>query len=278
MLARYEVDGQYNISDDIAYLADADSDSIFEFPRCEELGKTIPETGSKCIASDLVSHKSQSVFERVKIDESHSGWKDPEENIWSDSLGLTGSPVEAQKLCNEIGGTLPTGREYYTANYRHDLPKAFSDLNGEKTLAWTADTQDGKAQVFFNSSLFGSTSLEAVRGSKYAIHCLIQEDTINAALRAKTLAIVSKSDTLTYVISNRLSEPKPNANIPVSSLDLNSVRCDHGQDGERAYSYCVIPVQNSSRCKLQTRAVEFDFDSQGQFKFVIQPETNCVRF
>ncbi|MFL5812437.1 MAG: hypothetical protein ACJ763_02570 [Bdellovibrionia bacterium] len=279
VLARYEVDGQYNISDDITYLADAQSDAIFELPRCTEIDQKSFAVGSKCITADSVEHIGQSIFESVKIDETHAGWKDPKGNIWTESLGLTDSATQAKELCQAIGGSLPTGKDYYSAEHVL-LSQVLPDLKGEKAFTWTSDddAQYNIQYVFFSSSLFGARLARAEHGSKYSVHCLIQDNGINDALKAKTLAMVSKSQTLSYVMSNSLAEPKPTISIAVSSLDLNSIRCDHGNDGESAYSYCVIPVQRSSACALKMKAVEFDYDSQGSFKFVVQPETNCIRF
>ncbi|MGK5089088.1 hypothetical protein WDW86_16140 [Bdellovibrionota bacterium FG-2] len=76
---------------------------------CDELREV--RTGFKCRLSKLDGEGAVNVFERVERAGFGEAWKDPSGLIWSDILGRSTKYQQAEKVCADVGGRLPTPLE-----------------------------------------------------------------------------------------------------------------------------------------------------------------------
>ena len=97
---------------------------------------------------------------------------------------------------------------------------------------------------------------------------------------AKTKEIISQSSTLTFTASNYIKEPKPIYKLPVSSLDLDHIRCNHETDSSKKFfAYCVVQVAPELKCSLKLDNFDINFDENVKIKnYEVGPPPGCITF
>ena len=114
------------------------------------------------------------IYERVDRDNFGASWKGPDGLIWSDYIG-SHSQNDAQKLCESLGGILPSTEDFERAEkygFRDVLP------NMEHRWFWSSSIfpidSDG-AHITYGAGVFNSDSgitFKSNRSRIYSVRCV----------------------------------------------------------------------------------------------------------